>query len=150
MNNRTIEFYVGIFMIVGIACSAYLLLELGELEVLKKDSYTVNAYFSSVAGLKQGAVIEMAGVEIGTVDSVSLDMERLLAKVVLRFRGEVILAEDVIASVKTSGIIGDKYITLSPGGSEVRLNPGDTIFNTESAIDIESLVSKYIFGQKEE
>ena len=92
----------------------------------------------------------MAGVQIGTVDSVSLDMERLLAKVVLRFRGEVILAEDVIASVKTSGIIGDKYITLSPGGSEVRLNPGDTIFNTESAIDIESLVSKYIFGQKEE
>ena len=150
MNNRTIEFYVGIFMIVGIACSAYLLLELGELEILKKDSYTVNAYFSSVAGLKKGAAIEMAGVQIGTVDSVSLDMERLLAKVVLRFRGEVILAEDVIASVKTSGIIGDKYITLSPGGSEVRLNPGDTIFNTESAIDIESLVSKYIFGQKEE
>lgn len=149
MNNRVIEFYVGIFIIIGVACSAYLLVELGELKILKKDSYTVTAYFSSVAGLKNGAAVEMAGVEIGNVESVTLDMKKLLAKVVLRLKGEVILSEDVIASVKTSGIIGDKFISISPGGSEERLNPGDTVFNTESAIDIESLVSKYIFGQQE-
>ncbi len=148
MEKKKVEFYVGIFIIIGIACSSWLLIELGGLNVLNKDNYTVYAYFSSVAGLKQGANVQMAGVEIGNVRSVSLDTDRFLAKVEIAIQEDIILAEDVIASVKTSGIIGDKYINLSPGGSEMTLESGDTISDTESAVDIEALVSKYIFKEK--
>ncbi|MBF0468497.1 MAG: outer membrane lipid asymmetry maintenance protein MlaD [Desulfamplus sp.] len=149
MKKGMVEFYVGIFMIIGIVCCAYLVVELGGIRVLKKNDYRLYAYFSSVAGLKKGAGVEMAGVEIGNVVSIELDTERMLAKVELGIRENITLAEDVMASVKTSGVIGDRYINLSPGGSDTMLESGDTIFNTESAIDIEALVSKYIFNKDE-
>ncbi len=150
INRRWVEFYVGIFVIIGVLCSGYLLVTLGDLEIGGGKTYRIDAYFSNVAGLKTGATIEMAGVEIGRVVSVNLDTKKLLARVVMGIHKEVILAEDAIASVKTSGIIGDKYINLSPGGSTMTLEDGDTLFNTESAIDIESLVSKYIFNKDPE
>ncbi len=146
MGKRSIELYVGIFVIIGLICSTYLVTELGGLRT--RDNYPVYAYFSSVAGLKKGANVEMAGVKIGTVTSVSLDPKRLLAKVELSINKDVKLSDDVIASVKTSGIIGDKYISLSPGASEENLAPGATIFNTEPAIDIEGLIKKYMFSKK--
>ncbi|MFH1152563.1 MAG: outer membrane lipid asymmetry maintenance protein MlaD [Pseudomonadota bacterium] len=149
MKKSLVELYVGIFVILGIACTGYLLTVLGDLSVTSSRYYPVYAYFNSVSGLKNGAKIEMAGVEIGKVGSVSLDSKRYVAKVELNIEKAIPLTEDVIASVKTSGIIGDKYINLSPGSSETVLSPGDTIFNTESAIDIESLVSKYIFDKRE-
>ncbi|MBF0203362.1 MAG: outer membrane lipid asymmetry maintenance protein MlaD [Desulfamplus sp.] len=149
MKKGMIEFYVGIFMVIGIACVAYLIIELGGVKVINKDDYRLYAYFSSVSGLKKGAGVEMAGVEIGNVISISLDTERLLAKIELGIHENIKLAEDVMASVKTSGVIGDRYINLSPGGSDTMLESGDTIFNTESAIDIEALVSKYIFNKDE-
>ncbi len=148
MNKRNLEFYVGLFVIIGCVCSAYLISALGGVDFFGKNSYSVYAYFSSVSGLKTGASVEMAGVNIGQVTDISLDAERLLAKVEINLPKTVVLSEYVIASVKTSVIIGDKYISLSPGGSEMTLGPGDTIFNTESAIDIESLVSKYIFNKE--
>lgn len=150
LNRRWVEFYVGVFVIIGVVCAGYLLVTLGDLEIGGSKNYRVEAYFSNVAGLKTGATIEMAGVEIGRVVSVSLDTKKLLARVVMGIHKEVILAEDAIASVKTSGIIGDKYINISPGGSTMTLEDGDTLFNTESAIDIESLVSKYIFNKDPE
>jgi phospholipid/cholesterol/gamma-HCH transport system substrate-binding protein len=146
MKKKKIEFYVGIFVVLGIICSAYLIFTLGELKFFNSDKYPVYAYFTSVSGLNNGADIEMAGVEIGEVTSISLDKERLLAKVELSIKKNVQLSDDVIASVKTSGIIGDKYIELAPGGSETNLEPGGVIYNTESAIDLESLVRKYIFN----
>ncbi|GAB6144177.1 outer membrane lipid asymmetry maintenance protein MlaD [Desulfocicer niacini] len=150
LNRRWVEFYVGVFVIIGVLCSGYLLVTLGDLEIGGSKTYRIDAYFSNVAGLKTGATIEMAGVEIGRVVSVNLDTKKLLARVVMGIHKDVILAEDAIASVKTSGIIGDKYINLSPGGSTMTLEDGDTLFNTESAIDIESLVSKYIFNKDPE
>jgi phospholipid/cholesterol/gamma-HCH transport system substrate-binding protein len=105
-----------------------------------------NARFFSVSGLKSGAIVEMAGVEIGQVNSISLNTERYVADVEVKVKKDVKLTEDVIASIKTAGLIGDKYIKLSPGGSDVYLNPGDTIIETESAMDIEELISKYVFG----
>ncbi|MGD9730933.1 MAG: outer membrane lipid asymmetry maintenance protein MlaD [Desulfamplus sp.] len=149
MKKGMVEFYVGIFMIIGIICSVYLIVELGGIKVVNRNDYRLYAYFSSVAGLKKGAGVEMAGVQIGNVISIELDTERLLAKVELGIHENIHLAEDVMASVKTSGVIGDRYINLSPGGSDIMLDSGDTIFNTESAIDIEALVSKYIFNQEE-
>lgn len=146
MKKGSIELYVGIFVIIGLICSAYLVTELGGLN--KRDNYSVFAYFSSVAGLKKGASVEMAGVKIGTVASVSLDTVKLLAKVELSINKKVKLSEDVIASVKTSGIIGDKYISLSPGAADATLAPGDTILDTEPSLDIEALVKKYMFDKK--
>ncbi len=146
MKKGTIELYVGIFVIIGLICSAYLVAEIGELK--SRDNYSIFAYFSSVAGLKAGASVEMAGVKIGRVAKVTLDTEKLLAKVELSINKRVKVSEDVIASVKTSGIIGDKYISLTPGASDDNLAPGDTIYNTESALDIEGLVKKYMFSNK--
>lgn len=149
MKKTTIELYVGLFVIIGLLCSAYLVVQLGGLKLTHTDRYSVFAYFSSVSGLKPGASVEMAGVAVGEVAMISLDKERQLAKLELSIDNDYIFSEDVIASVKTSGIIGDKYINLSPGGAEFDLEPGATIFNTESSLDIESLVSKYIFSNKE-
>jgi phospholipid/cholesterol/gamma-HCH transport system substrate-binding protein len=149
MKKGTAELYVGIFVILGILCSGYLIVTLGELDLFKNDKYSVYAYFTSVSGLKSGADIEMAGVDVGQVASISFDVVQYQAKVELSLVKNIQLSEDVIASVKTTGIIGDKYIDLAPGGSDVILEPGETIFNTESSVDIESLVRKYIFNTNE-
>jgi len=146
-KKKWVEFYVGLFVIVGILCSGYLLVVLGDLDISGSKIYRIDAYFSNVAGLKNGATVEMAGVEIGRVISVKLDTKKMLARVIMGINKDVVLAEDAIASVKTSGIIGDKYISISPGGSDMTLVDGDTLYNTESAIDIEALVSKYIFNK---
>jgi len=147
MNKRKIEFYVGLFVIIGILCTGYLFLFLGETSLMGEKRYSVYAFFSSVSGLKPGARIEMAGVEIGNVSTISIDKERLLAKVECRIDKKIELSEDIIASVKTSGIIGQKYIDILPGGSDMVLGPGEEIFNTESSLDIESLVRKFIFNK---
>ncbi|NOX32551.1 MAG: outer membrane lipid asymmetry maintenance protein MlaD [Deltaproteobacteria bacterium] len=147
MNKRKIEFYVGLFVIIGLVCVGYLFAVLGEINFSKDKQYHVYAFFSSVSGLKLGARVEMAGVEIGTVSDIGIDKERMLAKVELSIDRNIELSEDIIASVKTSGIIGQKYIDILPGGSDTMLEPGDEVFNTESSLDIESLVRKFIFNK---
>lgn len=145
MDKHKIEFYVGLFIITGVVCASYLFIVLGGINLIKSKQYPVFANFTSVSGLKVGARIEMAGVQIGTVSSISIDKKELLARVVFSIDENIELTEDVIASVKTSGIIGQKYIDILPGGSDIILESGDEIFNTESSLDIESLVRKIIF-----
>jgi phospholipid/cholesterol/gamma-HCH transport system substrate-binding protein len=140
MKKATLETGVGIFVLIGLICIGYLTIKLGKMELLGDNFHYYNARFFSVSGLRSGAIVEMAGVEIGQVNSISLDTDRFVADVELKVK------KDVIASIKTAGLIGDKYIKLSPGGSDVYLNPGDTIIETESAMDIEELISKYVFG----
>jgi phospholipid/cholesterol/gamma-HCH transport system substrate-binding protein len=149
MGKRKIEFYVGIFVVIGIACIGFLFVVPGEMNFIKDKYYTVTAFFTSVSGLKTGARVEMAGVEIGTVLNVTIDKKRLLAKTELGIDKNIELTEDSIASVKTAGIIGQKYIDISPGGSDIMLEPGQEIFNTESSLDIESLVRKFIFDKND-
>ena len=91
----------------------------------------------------------MAGVQIGQVEKISLNPKRKIAEVTLKIQNGVQLEDDVIASIKTSGLIGDKYIMISPGGSDIILKPGDMITDTESAVDLEDLISKYVFGNAE-
>ncbi len=146
MKKGSIETAVGIFMIVGIVCVGYLTIKLGQMELLGGNYYSVFANFQSVAGLKTGAQVDMAGVPIGRVETISFDHKRQDAHVELKIEKGVALSDDVIASVKTSGLIGDKYIMLTPGSGMAMLDPGGTITETESAIDIESLISKYVFG----
>ena len=149
MKQSSVEVGVGIFVLIGIICVGYLTLRLGELELLKGDYYYLNARFRSVAGLKVGAQVEIAGVQVGQVDAITLDSADMDARVRLKIKNEVKLGDDVIASVKTSGLIGDKYIKISPGGSEDLLEPEDMITETESALEIEELISRYAFGSVE-
>ncbi len=146
MKNSSVEIAVGIFVIIGVLCVGYLTINLGKIEWFGSDGYPVVARFQSISGLKQGANVEMAGVEIGKVASIKLDPDRQVAIVTMRIQNGVELTEDVMASVKTAGMIGDKYIKLTPGGSDEILKPGDMIVDTESVVDIEELISKYVFG----
>lgn len=141
---------VGIFVLIGLICVAYLTIKLGKMEWLGENHYLLSARFDSVSGLTHGAGVELAGVQIGQVNSINLDTESMQALVQLKIEKGIQLGDDVIASVKTAGLIGDKYINIIPGGSEDILKPGDTIMDTESALDIEELISKYVFGSVEE
>lgn len=150
MNMVKLEMMVGTFMLIGILCLGYVSIKLGKLEIGGGDFYSVIARFDSVSGLKPGARVEVAGVEVGKVDRIALDAksgDQALAY--LKIKSGVKITDDVIASVRTSGIIGDKFIKLRPGGSEKMLKNNDTIRETESAIDIEELVSKFIHGKVE-
>ena len=146
MNRSLVEIAVGIFVLIGIICVGYLTVRLGKMEWFGEDYYSVSAQFQSISGLNTGASVEVAGVQIGKVDTISLDKEEMVAVVKMKIQKGVVLTDDVIASIKTAGLIGDKYIQLTPGGSDEILNSGDTIIETESAIDLEELISKYVFG----
>jgi len=148
MNKRKIEFYVGLFALVGVLCIAYLFVVLGEVNLIQDKRYKLYAYFSSVSGLKPGARIEMVGVEVGAVSDIAIDKERMVARVELSVDKNIVLSEDSIASVKTSGIIGQKYIEISPGGSDIILEPGEELYETEASLDIESLIRKFIFEKE--
>ena len=149
MKKSSIETSVGIFMFIGILCIAYLTIHLGKMDFIGGDYYQLRARFQSVSGLKVGANIEMAGVQIGTIEAISLNREKKIAEVTMNIQNDIQLEEDAIASIKTAGLIGDKYIMISPGGSDIILKPGEVILETESAVDLEDLISKYLFGNAE-
>ena len=148
MNSAKLELTVGIFMLIGILCLGYLSIKLGKMELIGGNNYRISARFDSVSGLKPGARVELAGVEIGTVERIGLsNASGDQAEVTMRIKDGIKITDDVIASVRTSGIIGDKFIKLKPGGSDQLLKNGGKIRETESAIDIEELVSKFIHGK---
>lgn len=145
MKRLSVEMIVGLFMLGGVICIAYLAVKLGDVGLFRDNSYIVRAQFISISGLKVGAPVELAGVKIGKVASVTLLPDDYEAEVELAIHRDVKLHEDVIASIRTQGIIGDKFVKISPGGSEDFLQAGMNIEETESAISLEELVSKYIF-----
>ena len=140
-----VELAVGIFMLIGLLAVAYLAINLGGVDLFGGNYTRISAQFDSVTGLKEGARVEIAGVLVGKVDKILLNQDDM-ATVELLIFPEVKLQTDVIASVKTQGIIGDKFIKISPGGDDNYLGDGDQITETESAIDLEDLISKYVFG----
>ncbi len=145
MNRRSIEFVVGLFVIAGLVAFLYLAMRIGGLEWPDHNHYHLTARFSSASGLKQGAFVELAGVRVGKVSAIDLDPDSYEAVVTIELPKRIRLQEDTIASIRTAGIIGDRYIKLTPGGADDYLADGDEITDTESAINIEELVSKYIF-----
>ncbi len=142
MKRINIEVIVGLFMLLGLACFGYLAIKLGDVQLLDKKTYTVTAAFNSVSGLKEGAVVELAGVRVGKVAHIQVDPQEYQAIVSMDIQKEVQFQEDSIASVRTSGIIGDKFVDISPGGAEEFIRPGGMIEETESSISLEQLVSK--------
>ncbi|MEN8263780.1 MAG: outer membrane lipid asymmetry maintenance protein MlaD [Nitrospirota bacterium] len=146
MKKINIETGVGIFIIIGLLSLAYLSVNLGDVSLFGTDQYKVTARFANVAGLKAGASIEIAGVAIGKVSNIDIDDYE--AVVDLMINPEIKLQEDAIASIRTQGIIGDKYIKIKTGGAEEYIENDGEILETESAIELEELVSKYIFDKE--
>jgi phospholipid/cholesterol/gamma-HCH transport system substrate-binding protein len=142
-QTRT-EIIVGVFVLVGIACLGYLAIKLGKLEVLGNSGYVVYADFPSVAGLKIGDPVEIAGVKVGRVDAMGLADDR--ARLQLRMQDGVKLQEDVIASVRARGLIGDKFVLITPGASDKIIPPSGKIRETESPPDIPDLIGKIVGG----
>jgi len=147
MNKINVETGVGLFIIAGMICLAYLSVKLGDVSLTGTNDYVVKARFSNIGGLKEGSDVEIAGVKIGKVSRISLDNYEALVDMLIR--PSVKIQEDSIASIRTQGIIGDKYIKISPGGASEYLKPNGLMTETESSIDIESLISKYIFEKKQ-
>ena len=148
MRKLNLEIVVGLFMMAGFLCFAWLSIRLGDINLFGSSTYTVMAEFGSVSGLKPGAIVEIAGVKVGKVADIDLDPQKYEARVTLDIDRKVTLQEDSIASIRTAGIIGDRYVDISPGGSEKLIAPGGRIRETESAINLESLISKYIFEKQ--
>lgn len=145
MERSKVNVAVGIFVVLGILALAYLSIRLGKVPILAGNEYMLTADFPSVGGLKAGSSVEIAGVEIGRVDSIGLADYQ--ARVVLKIARGVKLQDDSIASIKTKGLIGEKYIRISPGGADKIIPPGGRIREVEAAVDFEELLSKYIFGK---
>ncbi|MDP1947595.1 MAG: outer membrane lipid asymmetry maintenance protein MlaD [Nitrospirota bacterium] len=145
MEKAKLEMVVGVFVLVGILCLGYLAVKLGKLELVGGNVYEVEAQFNTASGLKSGSTVEIAGVEVGRVRGIVLKEDRAMVK--LAVNNTVKLYTDTIASIKTRGIIGEKFLNLSPGGGGDPLKPGDTIRDTESGLDLEELVSQYVHGK---
>jgi phospholipid/cholesterol/gamma-HCH transport system substrate-binding protein len=146
MKKYSIESVVGIFVVIGLLCVAYMTVKLGKVSWFGEDYYPLYARFTSVSGLRVGSSVEIDGIQIGRVERMSIDTERQMALVELGIEKGVKVYDDASASIKTSGLIGDKFIKIDPGGGGELLKPGSTITETTSAVDIEDLVSKYVFG----
>ncbi len=144
MKKISVEFIVGLFLITGIAAVTYLSVVISGVSGLGTEGYQLKAVFENSSGLKRGADVEIAGVRIGQVESINLDPESQESVVWLTINNDVEVQDDSIASIRTAGIIGDKYIKISTGGGDLLVD-GDEIIETEPAISIEELVSKYIF-----
>ena len=142
-----IDVVVGLFFVVGFVAMGWLALQLGEVPWLTGSrTYSLMAEFDNITGVKSGADVQVAGVKVGTVGKLSLS-EDDVAMVVMQIDRSLEVPIDSIASVKSQGIIGDKFIQLSLGGDEKLLQSDDVITDTESAVDLESLISKFAFGQ---
>ena len=145
MRRTTLDMAVGIFMLVGLLALGWLSIKLGRVDLFSSTGYTITADFPTVGGLKTGSSVEIAGVEIGRVDGITLSDYQ--ARVIMSIKSGVKLQEDSIASIKTRGLIGEKYIRINPGGSEKIIKANGRITEVEPPVDIEELLSKYVFGK---
>ena len=149
MKQNTLELFVGIFVVMGIAAVAYLTLKLGSGSLVGGDTYLVEARFANAGGLHSGSSVHVAGVAVGRVENVRLDPADFSAIATLRIPSALRLPTDSMAAIKTTGLIGDKYVSLSPGADDIFLQPGTRITMTESSVDLESLIGKTAFGSVE-
>jgi phospholipid/cholesterol/gamma-HCH transport system substrate-binding protein len=146
-SSHQIELTAGLFLLLAIAALIFLAIQATDRGVAVGDGYTVTANFTNIGGLKPRAKVSMAGVTVGTVESINLDPATLEARVSMRIAGQFNeLPEDTSASILTAGILGDQYVGLEPGGSPEPLRDGDRILLTNSAMVLEQLISRYMFN----
>lgn len=145
MKRFNLEVTVGLFVVLGLCALGYLSIRLGQLQIGQGSTYDLTAVFPTVAGLRVGATAEIAGVQIGRVQDI--DLSDYAAAVTLRLDKQVLLQEDAIASIRTRGLIGEKYVSITPGGSDRILKPGGRIREVEPPIDVETLIGRFIQGK---
>ena len=145
MRKFDLELSVGVFLLAGILCLGYLSIKLARMEVFGGKGYEIYAVFADVGALKNGASVVIAGVEVGRIRNIKMDDYE--ARVTMAINNGVKIQEDAIASVKTKGLIGEKYIQISPGGSEEIIPPGGQLRETQPVVDLEQLISNFVFGR---
>jgi len=146
VKKYKLETTVGIFVIIGFLCVGYITLKLGEVSFIGGKTYILYARFSSVSGLRVGNPVDVLGLEVGRVEKLSIDQVQQMAVAEMSIKKGIKIYDDAIASIKTSGLIGDKYVQIDPGGAGNILKPGGTITETTVTPDIEDLIGKYAFG----
>lgn len=150
MKKYAMETMVGIFVVIGLLCVGYMTVKLGNVGLIGDSSYPLLARFTKVNGLRDGSAVFMLGLEIGRVERLTMDQEDQVAVVEFRIKKGIKIYDDAIASIKTEGLIGDRYVSIDPGGgSDELLEPGGIITETEAPTDIQELISKYAFGDVE-
>ena len=148
MKKVDVELLVGLLLLVGFGILVYISVRLGQVDLLGTSGYVLLADFPTAGGLQNGAVVELAGVKIGRVETVEL--ANYHARVILKIQPGVSLQEDTRAAIKTKGLIGERYVEITPGKAAKRLESGGQIRDTESPVDIQELVAKFIFGNVEQ
>lgn len=149
MKNTKLELSVGLFMLIGIAALVCLTIQVGTGSLTGGDTYLIESRFSNAGGLHPGSSVTLAGVTVGCVEDVRMEPSDFSAIVTMRVLADLRLPTDTMASIKTTGLIGDKYVSLSPGADDTYMEPGTRITLTESAVDLESLIGKMAFGSIE-
>jgi phospholipid/cholesterol/gamma-HCH transport system substrate-binding protein len=149
MKKFAMETTVGIFVLLGLVLIGYMTIKLGHVTFFGDDSYSLYARFTSVSGLRAGNPVKMLGMEIGRVEALTIDQKDLKAVVEIRIKNGIKVYDDAIASIKTEGLIGDRYLSIDPGGGGSLLASGSTIIETQPAVEISDLIGKYAFGDVE-
>ena len=147
MKKYPMQTAVGIFVVIGLICIGYMSVKLGKVSLFQSDTYTLYARFTSVQGLRVGSPVDVFGIEAGSVSNMRIDNERQVATVTMRIDNSVKVYNDASATIKSMGLIGDKYIRIDPGGAGTIMKSRQTITNTAAEPDIEDLLGRYIFGQ---
>jgi len=146
MKSFSLETTVGIFVVIGIICVGYMTIKLGKVSFFVDNYYSLNAGFSSVSGLRVDSPIEINGIKVGRVNRLVMNQEKQVALVEMNIQKGIKVYDDATAAIKTSGLIGDKFVKIDPGGGGELLKTGGTITDTNSPLDVEDLIGKYVFG----
>jgi phospholipid/cholesterol/gamma-HCH transport system substrate-binding protein len=151
MGRKSIETMVGLFVLLGLLAIVFLALKAANLASFRVGStYAVTAKFDNIGGLKVRAPVKSAGVTVGRVTAISLDSKSYQGSVTMELEQGVQFPADTSAKILTSGLLGDQYIGLEPGGAEQNLKPGDTIKMTQSAVVLENLIGQFLFSKAAE
>ena len=146
MNKYAMETTVGVFFFVGLLLIGIMTVKLGQVSFFGEKTYPLSARFTSVTGLRVGSPVYMYGIEVGRVERLTMDQKDRKAAVDLQIKQGIKIYDDAIATIKTEGLIGDKYLGIDPGGAGELLNPGGTITETQPDLDLADLIGKYAFG----
>lgn len=148
MQRNKNDVWVGLFVLVGFAAVLFLALKSANLLTLNfHSSYKITAKFDNIGGLKPRAAVKSAGVVVGRIDSIAFDDKAYQASVNLAMDSHYVFPKDSSLKILTSGLLGEQYIGLEPGGDEKNLAAGDVIKNTQSAVVLENLISQFLFSK---
>lgn len=151
MNRTTLDLWVGLFVAAGIAALLFLALKVGSMNTVNtSDSYEVVARFENIGGLKVRAPVKSAGVVVGRVAAIRFDNERYEAAITLRLDKRYAFPKDTSAAILTSGLLGEQYVGLAPGGDSVKLKDQDQIRLTQDAVVLENLIGQFLYGKAQE